>query len=110
MTAPGASVPDGGPHYRAAIDAEKCPASGCCIAACEPGAIHEGPNRWPAVIGCACAGAMPELLPGKSVVDPDQCNGCEECLSVCPGHAIEMVPVAMPEGAPTREGKARRTT
>ena len=25
-----------------------------------------------------------------SVVDPDACDGCEDCIGVCPNHAISM--------------------
>jgi NAD-dependent dihydropyrimidine dehydrogenase PreA subunit len=84
------------PSYRAVIDTEKCTASGECIKICEVKAIYEGPKRLPKVIACACQGdsAMPELLPGKSVVNYDKCNGCGDCIAVCPSHAIEMVPVS----------------
>ena len=48
------------------------------------------------LIACACAGGgqeLPELLPGKSVVDYDICTGCGDCIDVCPSNAIKMVPL-----------------
>jgi ferredoxin len=46
------------------------------------------------LIACACAGGggeLPELLPGKSVVDYDKCTGCGEGINICPSQAIKMV-------------------
>jgi ferredoxin len=83
-----------GEDYRAVIDTEKCTVSGECFKVCEVDAIKEGPRRMSCLISCACAGGggeLPELLPGKSVVDYDVCNGCGDCIDVCPSKAIEMV-------------------
>ena len=84
-----------GPDYVAVIDAEKCTASGECIKVCEVKAISEGPKRLPKIIMCSCAGdpTLPELLPGKAIVDADICTGCGDCVPVCASHAIEMVHV-----------------
>jgi NAD-dependent dihydropyrimidine dehydrogenase PreA subunit len=76
------------PNFRAVIDAEKCKASGTCIAACEENAIYEGPKRLPTTISCMTV----ELLPGKSEVHQDKCTGCGECVTVCPVSAITLVP------------------
>jgi len=84
-------------NYRAVIDPDPCTACGACILRCPVDAISEGPKRWPAVIACACAGAMPELLPGKSVVDGDTCIGCGVCVIGCPTDAIRMEPVSEEE-------------
>jgi ferredoxin len=78
-----------GPNFRAVIDAQKCKASGACIAVCEENAIYEGPKRLPTTISCMTF----ELLPGKSEVREDKCTGCGECVSVCASSAITMMPV-----------------
>ncbi len=75
---------------RAVIDTNKCMVRGECLKACEPKAIYEGPKRMPSTISCATV----ELDPGKSVVDQELCNGCGECVTVCPENAIEMMAVA----------------
>jgi len=84
-------------NYRAVIDAEGCTACGACILRCPVDAIAEGPKRWPSVIPCVCAGAAPELLPGKSVVDRDKCIGCGVCVIGCMENAIVMEPVSEQE-------------
>ncbi len=40
---------------------------------------------------------MPELKPGKSVVDQSKCIGCGVCVIGCPEDAIEMQPVSEEE-------------
>lgn len=87
-----------GPDYRAVIDFETCAASGECIPICPEKAIREGPERMPSLILCVCVGSgeMPDMLPGKAVVNTDPragpvCTGCGDCIAVCPSHAIEMV-------------------
>lgn len=47
----------------------------------------------PKVIACTCAGdpTLPDMLPGKALLDADKCNGCGDCVAVCASHAIEMV-------------------
>ena len=85
-----------GENYCAVIDTEKCTVSGECFKVCEVNAIKEGPRRMSGLIACACAGGgqeLPELLPGKSVVDYDVCTGCADCIDVCPSQAIKMVPL-----------------
>ena len=96
-----------GEDYRAVIDFEKCTASGECIKICPEKAIREGPKRLPSVIPCTCVGSpeLPEMLPGKAVVNYDKragsaCTGCGDCIPVCPSHAIEMVPVCSDCGKP----------
>ena len=82
-------------ELRAVIDTEKCIVSGECFKVCTEDAIKEGPRRMSGVIACACAGGgseMPELLPGKSVVDYDKCTGCGDCIDVCASKAIMLVP------------------
>jgi ferredoxin len=32
---------------------------------------------------------MPELLPGKWVVNYDECNGCGDCVPVCPTRQLK---------------------
>ena len=83
-----------GEGYRAVIDTEKCTVSRECFKVCEVNAIKEGPRRMSGIIACACAGGgseLPELLPGKSVVDYDVCTGCADCIDVCAANAIQMV-------------------
>jgi len=46
---------------------------------------------------CACAGGLPELRPGSSVVDRAKCIGCGVCVIGCPTKAIELVPVSEEE-------------
>ena len=85
-----------GKGYRAVIDTEKCTVSGECFKVCEVNAIKEGPRRMSGIMACACAGVgseLPELLPGKSVVDYDVCTGCADCVDVCASNAIQMVPL-----------------
>ena len=90
-----------GENYRAVIDFEKCSASHECIPVCPEKAIHEGPKRLPGTIACVCVGdpEMPDMLPGKAVVNYDKlagpvCTGCGDCIAVCPSLAIEMVHVS----------------
>jgi ferredoxin len=51
----------------------------------------------PEVVPIVSAGAMPELLPGKSVVDRDKCIGCGVCVIGCMEDAIVMEPVSEEE-------------
>jgi len=51
----------------------------------------------PEVVPIVSAGAMPELLPGKSVVDRDKCIGCGVCVIGCVPDAIVMEPVSEEE-------------
>jgi len=84
-------------NYRAVIDPEPCTACGACILRCPVDAITEGPKRMPEVVPIVSAGAMPELLPGKSVVDRDKCIGCGVCVIGCVPDAIVMEPVSEEE-------------
>jgi len=84
-------------NYRAVIDPEPCTACGACILRCPVDAITEGPKRMPEVVPIVSAGAMPELLPGKSVVDRDKCIGCGVCVIGCVPNAIVMEPVSEEE-------------
>ena len=84
-------------NYRAVIDAEPCTACGACILRCPVDAITEGPKRMPEVVPIVSAGAMPELLPGKSVVERDKCIGCGVCVIGCVPDAIVMEPVSKEE-------------
>jgi ferredoxin len=40
--------------------------------------------------------------PTPAVVDPDKCEGCQQCFTDCPYDAIEMIPGAHPEKYPLR--------
>jgi electron transport complex protein RnfB len=84
-------------NYRAVINEETCTACGACILRCPVDAITEGPKRMPEVVPIVSAGAMPELLPGKSVVERDKCIGCGVCVIGCVPDAIVMEPVSEEE-------------
>ena len=61
------------------------------------GRHHRGPEAVADRHRGACARPMPELLPGKSVVDRDKCIGCGVCVIGCVPDAIVMEPVSEEE-------------
>ena len=65
-------------HYYVAVDGEKCPGDGGCIASCPCGAIYIGDN-------------------GKSTYNPSLCVGCGQCVNACPKGARKLV--IKPEGS-----------
>lgn len=48
-------------------------------------------RRPPCLEGCS-AGALSQREDGIVVIDPDRCNGCQECLERCPYGALAYVP------------------
>ncbi|HET7342193.1 MAG TPA: 4Fe-4S binding protein, partial [Methylomirabilota bacterium] len=44
----------------------------------------------------------PGARPGPAIVDPEKCEGCQQCFNDCPFGAIEMLPGLHPERHPLR--------